>query len=90
MNYRIYASGTLQKGDDQDWEITDPMIEVYILETGGEDLTEGVEKDIRERFDYGHCGCAHDCCGHRHGGVSSITKVWEGRYVVIVTSARNY
>jgi len=90
MSYRIHASGPLQMQDGRDWDITHPMLEVFILETEGEDLTSEDEEDIRDRFNYGHCGCAHDCCGHRHGGVSSITKVWEGRYVVIVSSARNY
>lgn len=89
MPYTIKETGVLRNPANDD--LTDPQVDAIIVETDDEAaLTEDELAELRERFDYGHCHCSHDCCGHRFGRVSSITEIRPGCYIVLVYSARNY
>lgn len=89
MPYTIKETGVLRNPANDD--LTDARLDAIIVETEDDAaLTEDELAELRERFDFGRCGCSHDCCGHRYGGVSSITAIWPGYYIVLVRSARNY
>jgi hypothetical protein len=88
MPYTIKESGVLRDAVQDD--LTDPRLDAFMIETEDGDLTDDEMAELREDHDFGQCGCSHDCCGHRHGGVSSITKIYPGNYIMLVRSARNY
>jgi hypothetical protein len=91
IQYTIIASGTLESRDpSDDYDMCEPMTTVYMIETEDHaELDEASRENIYRTFER-RCYCAHDCCGHRNGGVSSITRMWEGRYLITVSTLRNY
>lgn len=89
MPYAIKETGTLREAVQD--SITDPRLDAFIVQTDDEArLTDDELEELYDEFNFGQCGCAHDCCGHRHGGVSSITQIHPGYYIMLVRSARNY
>lgn len=93
QKYTIIASGTLTDREakpDDEFDMTEPKTEVYMIDIErGAAIEHGTCEHIRDRF-RSRCSCAHDCCGHRNGGVSAIARMWEGRYLVTVQTALNY
>jgi hypothetical protein len=91
IQYNVIASGTLQSTDESDdYDMCEPRTTVYMIETEDyAELNEATRELIHDRF-RSRCTCAHDCCGHRNGGVSSITRMWEGRYLITVSTLLNY
>ena len=89
MPYTIKESGVLREAVQND--ITDPRLDAFIVEADNDAALTGEElAELYDEFNFGQCGCAHDCCGHRHGGVSSITQIYPGYYIMLVRSSLNY
>lgn len=88
MPYTIKESGVLRNAVQND--ITDPRIDAFIVETDDADLTDDELAELYDEFNFGQCGCPGDCCGHRHGGVSSITQIRPSYYIMLVRSSLNY
>lgn len=91
IQYNVIASGTLESRDtSDDYDMCEPRTTVYMIETEDwQDLDDETRDQIYENFHL-QCHCAHDCCGHRNGGVSAISRVWAGRYLVTVSTLLNY
>jgi hypothetical protein len=91
IQYNVIASGTLESRDPSgDYDMCEPRTTVYMIETEDyADLDDETRENIYDRFRQ-YCTCAHDCCGHRNGGVSSISRMYEGRYLITVSSLLNY
>ena len=89
--FTVMESGVLtdRTTNDDDYDHTQPKTAVFILETEAETLSEDDMDHIRDYFRM-RCHCAHDCCGHRNGGVSSINRMWSHRYVVVIHSSLNF
>lgn len=89
--FTVMESGVLtdRTTNDDDYDHTQPKTAVFILETEADTLSEADEDHIRDYFRM-RCHCAHDCCGHRNGGVSSINRMWSNRYIVVVHSSLNF
>jgi hypothetical protein len=88
MPYTIKESGVLREAVQD--SITDPRIDAFIVDSDDAALTDDELDELYAEFNFGQCGCAHDCCGHRHGGVSSITQIFPGHYIMLVRSSLNY
>lgn len=93
QTYKIIAHGILDDTRvefDEDFDMTEPETQVYMIDIeDGEAIEHGTCEHIRDRFRQ-RCSCQHDCCGHRFGGVGTIAKMWDGRYLVTVNTQRNY
>lgn len=92
QNYTLISSGTLKpvtRESDDEYDYTEPRTDVYMIDLVDADtIDDETSFDIRERY-RSRCSCAHDCCGHRNGGVSSIVRMYAGRYLVTVSTALN-
>jgi hypothetical protein len=90
--FKILQSGVLTDRTtyDDDYDMTEPKTACFILETEEPTLSESDQDVVRDYFRLPNCGCPGDCCGHRHGGVSKILKMWDHQYVVITHTSRNY
>jgi hypothetical protein len=87
MSYEITAHGKLEEMNDSNDDLSDATEIAYIIKTGA-DLTDEEKAEIRETLRRG-CYCEHDCCGHYFGGVNSITKIWDGKYIALAVYERN-
>jgi hypothetical protein len=99
--WMIEASGTVEHDPD---DMCDPCTTTYVVRATDElflfgldanlnDPTQTIEKHIADYLaDYhqpGRCGCAHDCCGHRHGHANAA-HISGPLYIVRVHTSRNY
>lgn len=90
--FKVVESGVLKDrtpSNDDDYDMTEPKTACFILETEADTLSEQDLDHVRDYFRL-RCHCEHDCCGHRNGGVSHISRMWSHRYVVITHTSRNY
>lgn len=87
----IISFAVLKSHDESsDYDMCEPRTTVYMIETENyEPLNEEARDKIYEDFRL-QCHCAHDCCGHRNGGVSAIATMWPGRYLITVATSLNY
>jgi hypothetical protein len=89
--FQIVGSGLLKdhRESEDDYDMCQPKTMVYVLETEAPTLS---DDDMQYVYDYFRlrCFCAHDCCGHRNGGVDTVNKMYDNQYIVTVTSALNY
>ena len=89
--YTVIASGRLKPQDESDdYDVCEPRTTVYMIETDDDEpLNEVARDEIYDLFRL-ECWCAHDCCGHHNGGVTAISEMWKGRYLVTVNTLRNF
>ena len=86
-NWTVLETGVLTDRMPDPDNYCDPQTLVLILEVeDGETLD---EQEVRDEYRR-RCHCAHDCCGHRNGGVTSINRMWAGHYIVTVSTSLNY
>lgn len=91
MAYTVTDSGELIPRDNSESDdMTDPRTYAYLIRTeNNADLTADEKGEIEDNFEK-RCDCTRDCCGHYNGGITSITRVWPGKYIAIATFIRNY
>jgi hypothetical protein len=89
--YTIIEHGTLNSHrEDEEYDMCEPRTEVYMIETEDQQhLDDETRNGIHDRFRR-WCSCAHDCCGHRNGGVTAVATMWPGRYLITVSTSLNY
>lgn len=49
-----------------------------------------IKQALRDSFSSVGCHCTHDCCGCRSFYADSVRKQFDGSFVVVVRSSRNY
>lgn len=89
--FQITHSGLLKDNtkSEDDHDMCETKTMAFVINTEAATLS---DDDMQYVYDYFRirCHCSHDCCGHRNGGVDSVSKMYDNQYIVTVTSMLNF
>ena len=86
MAYTVILHGELEDKRDGDGLADHRTVAAVVEIDNGGTLSAKDLASLEDTFER-RCYCSHDCCGHQNGGVLSISKIWDGRYIVLASYA---